>query len=193
MFYHDFDKNGKAETIVAIEKKGKYYPLAGLDQLSSQMVKLRKKFPSYREFAGKTIDQIFDKELLTEAKILTVDDLHSGFLRNDNGRFFFVPFPTKLQVSPITSFLSFDFDKDGEEEVLAAGNYFGVEPFHGRFDSFSGALIKNESNILLGNQIGLDFTEKAVRRLNIIELKNKPYLLVTVNGGMTEVYDIKNY
>jgi hypothetical protein len=139
------------------------------------------------------MDEIFGKTVLKAAKVLSVDDLHSGYLKNEQGKFIFVPFPTKMQVSPITSFLSFDFDNDGQNEVLAAGNYFGVQPFHGRFDSFSGALIKNETDIQLGFQIGLDFTEKAVRNLNIIKLKNKPYLLVTVNGGMTEVYDIKNY
>ena len=193
MYYNDFDNNGKSETIIAIEKNEKYYPLLGLDQLSSQMVKLKKKFPSYREFAGKTIDEVFDIALLNEAALLQVDNLQSGFLRNENGRFTFVPFSSRLQVSPITSFVSFDFDKDGKEDVLAAGNYFGVEPFHGRFDSFSGALIKSESAILMGNQIGLDFTQKAVRDLKIITVQNTPYLMVTVNNGMTEIYDINNY
>ncbi|MEL4455327.1 VCBS repeat-containing protein [Lutimonas vermicola] len=193
MYYHDFDQDGKTETIVAIEKDGKYYPLPGLDELSGQMVRFRRKYTSYKDFAGKTMEQIFDKSVLKEAKVLSVDDLHSGYLKNEQGKFIFVPFPVKMQVSPITSFCSFDFDKDGQNEVLAAGNYFGVQPFHGRFDSFSGALIKNETDMQLGFQIGLDFTEKAVRQLNIITLKNKPYLLVTVNSGMTEVYDLKNY
>ncbi len=193
MYYHDFDEDGKTETIVSIEKNGKYYPLAGLDALSGQMVRLKRKYTSYKEFAGKTMDEIFDKNVIKAAKVLSVDDLHSGYLKNEQGKFIFVPFPTKMQVSPITSFLSFDFDNNGQNEILAAGNYFGVQPFHGRFDSFSGALIKNETDIQLGFQIGLDFTEKAVRNLHIIELKNKPYLLVTVNGGMAEVYDLKNY
>ena len=103
------------------------------------------------------------------------------------------PSPTKLQVSPITSFLSFDFDKDGENDLLAGGNYFGIQPFHGRFDAFAGALIKNENEIYLGNQIGLDMSGKSVRHLNIIQLQNKPYLLVTINNDMAQVYELKNY
>jgi len=95
-------------------------------------------------------------------------------------------------VSPITSFLSYDFDNDGETEVLAAGNYFGVTPFHGRFDSFPGALIKNEQNMILGNQIGLDFSGKAIRQLNIISLMGKPYLLVTINNDKAQVYQLLN-
>jgi len=192
MYYHDLDKNGKTEVIIAIEKNGNYYPLLGLDQLGNQLVSLRKKYTSYKEFAGKTLDQIFDELNLNEAKLFTVDNLQSGYLKNDQGKFSFVPFPTKMQVSPITSFLSFDFDRDGKNEILAGGNYFGVQPFHGRFDSFVGALIKNTYDIFMGNEIGLDLSGKSVRHLNIITLKKEPYLLVTINNDAAEVYKLKN-
>ncbi len=193
MYYYDFDANGVSETIVTIEKNGKYYPLANLDELSSQLVQLRKKYNSYQAFAGQSIEQMFDKSILDQAKVYTVTNLQSGYLKNENGQFHFIPFTTQLQVAPITSFLRFDFDKDGTEEVLAAGNYFGVQPFHGRFDAFAGALIKNETKILMGSQIGLDFTDKSVRHMNIISLKNKPYLLVTINNDKAEVYELLNY
>jgi len=193
MYYHDFDKNGTTETIIATEKNGAYYPLANLDELSGQLVHLRKKYNSYQAFAGQSIEQIFDTAILNEAKVFTVNELRSGYLKNDQGKFSFVPFSTKLQVSPITTFLSYDFDNDGTQEVLAAGNYFGVQPFHGRFDSFAGALIKNESDIQLGNQMGLDFHSKAIKHMNIITLQNKPYLLVTINNEKAQVYELKNY
>jgi len=193
MYHHDFDSNGTTETVVAIEKKGKYYPLANLDELSGQLIQLKRKYNSYQDFAGQSIEQIFDKAVLTEARVHTVNELRSGYLKNDQGKFNFVPFPTKLQVSPITSFLSYDFNNDGQKEVLAAGNYFGVQPFHGRFDSFAGAIIKSENDIQLGNLIGLDLTKKSVRHLDIITLKNKPYLLVTINNDKAQVYELKNY
>ena len=31
MYYNDFDGDGKAETILAIEKQGKYYPMESFD------------------------------------------------------------------------------------------------------------------------------------------------------------------
>jgi hypothetical protein len=192
MYYADFDQNGSTETIITTEKNGEYYPLFGLDELSEQMVSLRKKFNTYKDFAGKTIDEIFDKKSLNKATIFEVNTLWSGYLKNENGHFTFVPFPLKLQVSPITAFLKSDFDKDGKDEILAAGNYFGVKPFHGRFDSFSGALIKNEKNILMGNRIGLDLSQKSVRHLNIITLNGKSYVLVTINNDKAQVYKLKD-
>lgn len=190
MYYADFDQNGSTETIVTTEKEGAYYPLDGLDELSGQLVGLRKKFTSYKSFAGKSIDKIFDKKSLSNAVLLEVSELRSGYLKNDKGRFVFVPFPVQLQVSPITAFLKYDFDNDGKKEVLAGGNYFGVKPFHGRFDSFSGALIRSEKDVILGHKIGLHLTQKAVRSLNIITLNDLPYLLVTVNNDKAEVYKL---
>ncbi len=192
MYYSDFDKNGNTETIVAIEKNGEYFTLLGLDELSEQLVYLRKKFTRYNEFAGKNIDEIFGKKTLNSAKILEVNLLESGYLKNEEGNFTFVPFPTKLQVSPITDFLKYDFDNDGNNEVLVGGNYFGVQPYQGRFDSFSGALIKSENNVILGHKIGLDFTQKSIRQLNIIHLKNNSYLLVTINNDKAQVYKLNN-
>jgi len=190
MYYSDFDQNGSTETIIAIEKNGKYFTLLGLDELSEQLVSIRKKFTTYNGFAGKTIYEIFDKTILDKAKVLEVNLLQSGYLLNEKGSFTFVPFQTKLQVSPITAFLKYDFDNDGKNEILVGGNYFGVQPYHGRFDSFSGALIKNEDNMILGHKIGLDFTQKSIRHLNIIQLKNKSYLLVTINNDKAQVYEL---
>ncbi len=193
MYYSDFDNNGSTETVVAHAKGKKYYPIEDLDGLSSQMISLKKKFTRYRDFAGKAIDEIFDRKALAKAKLFEVHELRSGYLLNQNGYFEFRPFPKELQFSPITEFLVYDFNQDGTEEVLAGGNYFGVKPYHGRFGSFSGALIYNENEVKLGHYFGLDFVEKSVRHLNIIHFKEQPYLLVTFNDESAQVYElIKN-
>ncbi|MEP3384786.1 MAG: FG-GAP-like repeat-containing protein, partial [Flavobacteriaceae bacterium] len=192
MYFSDFDKNGSTETIVATQKNGKYYPILGLDQLSGQMVSLRKRFNTYKAFAGKTIDQLFEKSILGTAKILEVHQLRSGYLRNNGGKYTFVPFTSELQVSPIKSFLDYDFDGDGKKEVLVGGNYFGVTPFHGRFDSFPGALISNEKNIILGDVLGLELSQKSVRHLNTFTVNNQTYLLVTLNNDKVQVYQLLN-
>ncbi|WP_289061159.1 VCBS repeat-containing protein [uncultured Zobellia sp.] len=191
MYYEDFDKNKQTETITTIEKDSKYYPLEGLDGLSSQLVFLKKKFNTYTSFAGSTIEDIFDIETLEKTNTLLVHELQSGYLKNESGKFNFVPFQNELQVSPIMSMLSYDFDGDGKEEVLAAGNYFGVKPYHGRFDSFAGALIKGENNVILSAKIGLDLSQKSVRDLNIINLGTKKYLLVTINNDSPQIYRLK--
>ncbi|MFD2586440.1 VCBS repeat-containing protein [Croceitalea marina] len=192
LYFGDFDKNGQTETVTAIQKNGNYYTLEGLDELSSQMVSLRKKFSSYSSFAGETVEQILGEESLKKATVLKVTQLASGYLKNESGNFEFVPFSNELQVSPLLDFLSYDFDDDGKKEVLIAGNYFGVKPYQGRFDSFSGALLKNENEVTLGNVLGLDFTKKSIRHLNIVKFKDKPYLLATFNDDKAQVYEFNH-
>ncbi len=191
MYYSDFDQNGSTETIVATEKDGEYYPLEGLDELAAQMVGLRKKFTRYKDFAGKPIDEVMDAEALKSGTVLEVNTLESGFLRNNGGVYTFVPFNRELQLAPIRAFLEFDFDRDGKTEVLAAGNYFGVKPYHGRLDSFSGALIKNENDVILANKTGLALAHKSVRSLNMIYLAEEPFLMVTYNNNEVEVYGLE--
>jgi len=192
MYYADFDDNGSTETIVCNYNDGNYYPLLGLDELASQIASLRKKFPNYKSFAGKPIDAIFEPSVLKKARILEVDNLASGYLKNENNKFTFIPFKRELQVSPVTAFLVADFNADGKKEALVGGNYFGVIPYHGRFDAFSGALIYDETHVDLGYTLGLNFSNKAIMDLNTLSLDGKSYLIVTVNNAKVEVYQFKD-
>ncbi|MFT4830698.1 MAG: hypothetical protein ACI815_000334 [Psychroserpens sp.] len=190
MYYADFDANGSTETIVTIEKNGENYPIEGLKGLSEQLVSLRKKFTAYKDFAGKPIEGILSEEELDKAKLFEVSELRSGYLENNDGEFKFVPFSVDLQVAPIMTFLKYDFDGDGKEEILAAGNYFGVKPYHGRLGSFAGAIIKGKNDVILGDDIGLDFSQKSIRHLNIINFNNHPYLIATFNNESVQVYQL---
>jgi len=190
MYYNDFDENGTSETIVAIEKEGSYYPIDGFDKIASQIPSLRKKYESYESFAGKRIDEIFSMHQLKKTTLYEVHHLASGYLRNDNGRFKFIQLPIDLQISPITALLKYDLDSDGKDEVLLGGNYFGVQPFHGRYGSFPGAIIKSESEILNGKAVGLNLFNQSVRHFNVISIKNNSYLLVTINNGKAQVYKL---
>ncbi|MEQ9424629.1 MAG: VCBS repeat-containing protein [Cyclobacteriaceae bacterium] len=189
MYYNDFDKNGSTETVLATAKSGKYYPLLGLNELASQMVELRKKYTAYKDFAGQTIEQIFEDKL-DNAILYEVNTLESGYLINENGEFSFTPFPAKMQLAPIMTMSVFDFDKDGQGEVLAAGNYFGLTPFHGRLGSFPGALINSANDIQYGDALGLKLINKSARHINIIRLQGDDYLLVTLNNDAAQVYSI---
>jgi hypothetical protein len=188
MYYSDFDNNGQTETILCTAKDGNYYPISGLDDLGSQLVFLKKKFNSYKSFAGQPIEKVLDEEMIEKAELLEVNQLKSGYLENKDGKFEFIPFKNELQVAPITAFLKYDFNKNNKKSVLAGGNFFGLTPYHGRLDAFSGALINDKDSIELGPELGLDFVKKEIRSLDIIEFNNNTYLLVTINDNKAEVY-----
>lgn len=193
MYYGDFDGNKTTETILATAKNGIYYPLLGLDDLSRQMNTLvRKKFTTYNAFSEQDLEGIFSKEILDGSTLLTVDELASGYLENYNGKFQFHKFGDELQLAPITELLKYDFNNDGEDEILTAGNFFGVIPFHGRFDANAGNIIAKNGKIISANTLGINLTQKMVKGLNIITIGNEKYLIVTVNNGKSELYKINN-
>ena len=191
MYYGDLDANGATETILAVAKEGKYYPLAGLDMLAEQMPGLRKRFNSYKEFAGQPIEKVLDQEMMKKASMLTVSELASGYLRNDQGTYTFVPFASDLQLSPIMSQLVADFDRDGDQELVLGGNYFGVQPYHGRFGSFGGAMIESDGSIVLGRDLGLQWFNRSVRSLNIITVGEVNYLMSTIHDDSVQVYRLR--
>jgi len=191
MYYADFDNNGQTETIVTNAKNGSYYPIQNLQELGAQLVFLKKKYATNNDFAGKNVSQIFGEKSLSDSKKFEVNTLASGYLKNTKGIFTFVPFTSALQVAPIMDFVVHDFNRDGNMEALAGGNYFGTKPYHGRLDSFSGALIVSEKKIIPGYHLGLDFAQQSVRHLDIITQNNISYLLVTFNNAAAQVYNLQ--
>ncbi len=191
MYYSDFDGNGLTETLLATENNGEYYFIGGLDDLSAQLSSLmRKRFNSYKKFAGKTVNEIFTSEELDNSEVMEVHTLASGYLENEDGKFVFRKFQNELQISPIRAMLVYDFDKNGQNEVLVAGNYFGVTPYHGQFDGQGGSLIFNKNKVSRSTEIGLNLSQNSVKNLSILKVKNKPYLMVTSNNAKVKLYEI---
>ncbi|MDB2463335.1 VCBS repeat-containing protein [Flavobacteriaceae bacterium] len=191
LWYNDFDQNGASETILTIYRQGDDYPLLGLDDLAAQMVVLRKQYTQYSAFANQPLTKIRGLDF-DQVQVLNVDELASGYFENKEGNYQFVRFDQELQQSPITAFLAADFNQDQNTEILVGGNYFGVIPFQGRFDSFSGAVIDHHGDIHSSADYGLDLWNKSVRHFDLIRLNNQTYLIVIFNNETTEIYRIES-
>jgi hypothetical protein len=135
LFLADFDNNGTADQLLAIQKNGKYYPFLGKEELEKKLPYLRKSFLGFGNMAGKTIEEIFGKKL-SDAKVFEASSLQSTILLNDKkGGFIPQPLPMSFQWTPLFSFCSADFDQDSIPDLLAGGNFFGVTPYEGRYDA----------------------------------------------------------
>jgi len=191
MYFGDFKGNGETETLISFAKNGVYYSINDKDELDFVFGDLIKsKFSSYKEFAGKSFGQIFDSSFLNKAALKSVTNLSSGYLENNHGKFSFKPFAEVLQWAPITCFLKDDFNKDGKDEVLLAGNFFGVTPYNGKFDANIGYILQQGGKVLSGIDLGINFGNKEIKHLNTITINGKYYLLATVNNGKTLAYQI---
>jgi hypothetical protein len=136
LFAGDLDNNGSMDQLLAVEKNGKYYPFLGKEEFEKQLPALvRKKYATYADFAGQTVEEIFG-EKLQHTKKYTASTLSSVMLLNNGkGHFTVTALPMQMQWSPLFAFVTGDFNKDHRTDILSAGNFYGVLPYEGRYDA----------------------------------------------------------
>jgi len=188
MYCADMSGNGNMDQVLAVAKNKKYHPFLNKEDLEKQLPYLKKEFLSYSKMAGKTVDEIFDQRL-NNAKVFEASTLASMILIND-GKGHFTPslLPPSLQWSPLFSFASFDYNHDGLLDLLAGGNFYGTQPYEGRYDAMPLAVATGDGKGNFTPVLPLEQTIRnikgEVRDIKTIKLaKNKTGLLVAINNG----------
>jgi hypothetical protein len=144
MYVKDIDHNQTLDQIITYNRGNDWFTVASKEELGKQMPGIiNKKFTSFKSFAGKTVPEIFTEKDLNSAQVREVNTFASVYLENKGkGRFVSTPLPLEAQVSKIFSFLVDDVDADGNPDVLLGGNFYGVNPYQGRYDGSYGLMLK---------------------------------------------------
>jgi enediyne biosynthesis protein E4 len=192
MYVNDFDRNGSIEQIYCTLVDGKYYPIADKDEFLSQLPTLKKQLLYYKDYAKKSIDQLFPEPILKNSRIFEVKLLSSILLLSDSSGYKQIELPKEAQYSPVYSLLVADFDNDGIEDLMAGGNQYAVKPQFGRYDAsrgwfFKGAL--NERKFTFHK--GIDLNVKGqIRSIESVEVKGVKYILFAKYDDELEIYEI---
>jgi hypothetical protein len=145
MYVKDFDLNGFTEPIVASYQQGVSYPLELRDELIRALPYLKPRFPSYKDYAGKSVSQVFSPAELADAALKKAHTFATSLVRNNgDGSFTVVPLPREAQLAPVYGILPGDFDRDGKADLLLAGNFDGVEPKLGRMHASYGLFLRGD-------------------------------------------------
>jgi len=144
LYVKDFDKNGSVEQIMCYTINGNEYPFLAKDELERPLPTLKKGYLTYSEVAGKTVQYIFYNlfEDYTELKAEVLSS--SCFVNDGKGGFTRYALPDALQLAPVFSFTP--LYAGSSRLVLAAGNFYGVIPYEGRYDALLPTLISFEEN-----------------------------------------------
>jgi hypothetical protein len=140
----DIDNNNSVDAMLFCYLTGpdgvrRPYPMHTRDDLSSQLVSIRKKYPSYKSYGYASIKELWTEKDKINAIQKTVNDLQSSYINNKgNGQFEIRPLPLKAQAAPLYGMLSEDINGDGNLDLLLVGNDFGMEPGSGRHDALNG-------------------------------------------------------
>jgi hypothetical protein len=150
LYAKDLDNNGSLDAMLFCYIKGndgkrKLFPMHTKDDLSSQLVSIRKKFPTYKSYGLASMDDLWSDKDRQNAIKKMANDLQSSYIENKGkGQFSISALPIKAQMAPVFGILTEDIDDDGNLDVLMVGNDFGMEPYSGRHDAFNGLCLKGD-------------------------------------------------
>jgi hypothetical protein len=143
VYIGDIDKNGSVDQLVAIAKNEKYYTFLGKEEIEKALPGIiRKNYLDYKTMAGKTLEDIFGDKL-SPLKKLSANLLASVLVKNEKGKLMVSKLPLFVQWSPVFSFITGDFNRDGKTDIISAGNFYGVLPYEGRYDANYGLVLLN--------------------------------------------------
>ena len=206
VYSKDFNGNGRNDIVLAYYNDGVLYPRRGRRTMVGQFPFIENEFPTYHAYASATFTEIFGDDLLDNALHYKVDTFASSKLQSrEQGGFDVVPLPNMAQLSSIQGILVEDFDDDGQNDIVIAGNLYHFESKTPRNDASIGLFLKNDQSgnlgFIPGRKSGL-FADGDVRGLELISLgregqmgilipKNDDYLqLIKVNNITDEITDL---
>ena len=137
---HDFDNSGSLDIVLGYYDHGACFPVRGRTCSSQQMPFIKEKFPTFNDFASATIEDIYGTQL-GDALNYKATTFANSYVENlGNGKFKISKLPNEMQFSCVQSMIIKDFNKDGNLDILGAGNLYTAEVETPRNDASIGFL-----------------------------------------------------
>ena len=109
-----------------------------------------------RPYANATVQDIFTSDQLDKSNYLYTYTFQTTLFRNEGKSFVATSLPYQVQLSPVFDILINDFNKDGLQDILMAGNFKYSEPETGEMDGGNGTLLFQQPDGTFVFQSNLD-------------------------------------
>tara|TARA_R110002049_G_scaffold9962_2_gene49658 strand:- start:22617 stop:26159 length:3543 start_codon:yes stop_codon:yes gene_type:complete len=195
----DVDGNGSMDPMVFCYIKGddgirRSYPVPSRDDMVSQVLPTRKKFPTYKSYGLATIDEIISEADRKNAIVLNATEMRSSYIENKgDGTFEIKPLPLQAQEAPIYGMIAEDIDNDGNLDVILVGNDYGMDPYSGRHDAFTGLCLKGDGKSGFAEvsltQTGFFVSGDAKGLATLHTAKNEDVIIATQNQNNLLVFN----
>jgi len=159
-----------------------------------QITSFKKKYPSYASYAEATLEQFFGD---TKPSVLKSNIFASTYLENKgNDNWELATLPVDAQFAPVFGISTGEFTGDEFEDALLVGNFYAPEVLSGRYDAFTGLLLKGDGTggfkALSRQESGISITGDA-KGLALLKAKdNKTLLLAAQNNDSLLAYENNN-
>ena len=183
--FMDIDNNGTVDPILTYYVQHQSYPFASRDEMLNQISILKRKFQDYASYSTAKLSDIFAPGDLKTATVLSATELRTVYFKNTGKKFEKHPLPAEAQFSPVYAIEVVDYNKDGNPDLILAGNQSANCVKIGVIDANYGQLFEGDGK---GNfryipqpVSGLSMTGD-VKSLKVITIKGKRYLLAGINN-----------
>ncbi|MFV8268646.1 VCBS repeat-containing protein [Flavobacterium sp. GT2N3] len=189
LFINDFDDNGTIEQIATRSIDGKDMPVNLKQELAKQIPSIKKKNLSYADYAKKTFQELFAKEVVDNSIQKTVNIQESVVAINKgNGKFEIKVLPKEVQFSCVNTIATMDINNDGILDLILGGNQYEFKPQFSRLDANYGSVLLGSKNGTFSwlpyNQSGF-FVKGEVKKVQKIKDKNNTVSIIAVVNGNT--------
>lgn len=197
MYINDFDDNGTIEQIVTRLVNGRQVPIALKREMTNQIVSMKKENLKFSDYAKKSIDELFPKEILENAIVKTVNTNESLIaLNKGGGQFSIKTLPEEVQFSCVCAINCSDTNNDGKLDIVLGGNDFDLKPQYGRLDSSYGNILLGTDNgnfEWLPNEESGFFVKGEIRHiLSLKDNSGKKYFVVGRNNDYPKLFTLNS-
>ncbi|MCW5922001.1 MAG: VCBS repeat-containing protein [Saprospiraceae bacterium] len=191
----DFDQNGTIDKILTRQIDGEDMPVAMKKELTGQIPSLKKSSLKHADYAKKSIQDLFEPEMLKKSIVMEGNYFQSVVALNDGqGQFTLVPLPREVQFSSVCAIWCGDLDGDGRNDLVLGGNDIGFMPQFSRLDASFGHVLLNKGGgqyAWVENRTSGFFVKGEIKSLIPLNTEGKKYLLATVNNEKPRLFEIK--
>ncbi|QED37284.1 CRTAC1 family protein [Antarcticibacterium arcticum] len=194
MYINDFDNNGTIEQIFTRPIKGKDVPVHLRRELSGQIASLKKQNLKFSEYARRSIDDLFSKEIIESSIVKNISTFKSIIaINNGDGTFALEELPAQVQLSSIHAIQVLERE-GGAKEIILAGNNHNLKPQFTRLDANQGIILTRNKNgaykVKSPQETGL-LLNGQVRALHLLSAGNRQKLLLAgMNNESPEIYKL---
>lgn len=193
IWINDFDNNGTIEQIVTQHDNGKDYPIHQKKELTNQMVTLKKQNLKASEYARRSVDELFPKEVFDMSIVKEAAYSASVIAINEgDGKFSIQALPSRVQLSCVCGISCEDVNGDGYIDLIMGGNNFEYKPQFSRLDAGYGNVLLNDRNLGFDWQNYTEsgfFVKDEIKHLKSFRDKDgKRFLMAAINDNKPKIF-----
>ena len=195
IYCHDFDNNGSLDIVLGQFNAGICYPVRGRQCSSEQMPMISQKFETFKAFAQANLRDIYGEQL-DAALHYAVTTFESSYFENTGGGTFHrTALPTEAQFSTVNGIIPYDYNGDGNLDILIAGNLYVAEVETGRADAGTGLLMLGNGN---GDFETVHYVESGffadldVKDIRMIDGEKEPRVIVANNNDAIQIFALES-